>query len=164
MPIILLAIFVAIPIVEIAVFIQVGGWIGLWPTLGVVVLTAIVGTWLLRLQGLAVLRNIRAQLDRGQMPAAELFDGACLLVAGVLLLTPGFVTDACGLLLFVPGVRNLLRRILARYITVRHVGTGGRRPGSGPGTIDGEAVEVGDPSAAPVRDAIDEAPPRRQQR
>jgi len=161
MAIVLLAIFVAVPIIEIAVFIEVGGAIGLWPTLGIVILTAIAGTWLLRLQGLAVLARIRNQLDRGQMPATELFDGACLLVAGVLLLTPGFVTDACGLLLFVPPVRTALRRWLARFVKVRHgmhTGPGGR-PGQGSGTIDGEAVEVPDP--APGSKGHDDVPQRR---
>jgi UPF0716 protein FxsA len=159
MAVTVLAIFIAIPIVEIAVFIQVGGWIGLWPTLALVVLTAIAGTWLLRLQGLAVLGSIRAQLERGQAPAAELFDGACLLVAGILLLTPGFVTDAFGLVLFVPAVRALLRRALARYIDVRHGAVPSGPPG-GPGTIEGEAVEIDEPASD--RNSCNDAAPRRR--
>ncbi len=105
----LLAAFIGVPILEIAVFIEVGGQIGLWPTLGLVVLTALVGTWQLRAQGLATLTRARTHIDRGVLPAHELFDGLCLLVAGALLLTPGFVTDTLGLLLFVAPFRDLLR-------------------------------------------------------
>ena len=102
MAIVLLAAFILVPLIEIAVFIKVGGWIGLWPTLALIVLTAVLGTWQLRAQGIATLARARSQMERGVMPARELFDGLCLLVAGALLLTPGFVTDAMGGLLFVP--------------------------------------------------------------
>ncbi|WP_235830306.1 FxsA family protein [Algihabitans albus] len=111
-----MAAFIAVPLIEIAVFIQVGGLIGLWPTLAVVVITAVVGTWLLRLQGIATLNRARQQINRGAMPTHELFDGLCLVFAGALLLTPGFVTDAVGLALFVPAVRTALRGIAARYV------------------------------------------------
>ena len=154
MAIFLLAAFIGVPLVEIAVFIQVGGWIGLGPTLVLVVLTAVLGTWQLRAQGLATLLRARDQVDRGALPARELFDGACLLVAGALLLTPGFVTDAAGFLLFLPAVRDMLRELLARHVrnTMKtryfvdgeEVGLGGAgRPGqpSGP-IIDGEYRDV----------------------
>lgn len=116
MGILLLAAFLGIPLLEIAVFIQVGGVIGLWPTLAIVIATAILGAWQLRAQGLATLMRARARLDQGRLPTHELFDGACLLVAGALLLTPGFVTDAAGFLLFLPPVRNVLREMLSRYM------------------------------------------------
>ena len=116
MGIVLLLVFLLVPLVEIAVFIEVGGWIGLWPTLGLVILTAFLGTWQLRAQGLATMDSARRQLNHGRLPTQELFDAACLLVAGALLLTPGFVTDAAGLALFVPAVRNLLRQAAGRYI------------------------------------------------
>ncbi len=143
MAIFLLAAFIGVPLIEIAVFIQVGGWIGLGWTLVLVVLTAVLGTWQLRIQGLATLLRARDQVDRGALPARELFDGACLLVAGVLLLTPGFVTDATGFLLFLPPVRDYLRNLLARYVRTsmetRHfvggaeVGPGAAgRPSGGP--------------------------------
>lgn len=119
MPLLILAAFILVPLVEIAVFIQVGGLLGLWPTLGLVVLTAMLGTWQLRLQGLTTLERARGQIDRGVMPARELFDGVCLLVAGALLLTPGFVTDTVGGLLFVPALRELLRRMIGRHFIVR---------------------------------------------
>jgi UPF0716 protein FxsA len=134
MGLILLAAFIAVPLVEIAVFIQVGGWIGLWPTLAIVVLTAIAGTALLRSQGLATAQRARQQMDRGVLPAREMFDGICLVFAGALLLTPGFVTDAVGLLLFVQPVRDALRAYAGRYIErhghVHVYGPGGMRPGA----------------------------------
>jgi UPF0716 protein FxsA len=101
--------------------------IGLWPTIGLVVLTAVAGTWLLRLQGLATLARAQRSMEHNQLPVAELFDGLCLLIAGILLLTPGFVTDGFGLLLLVPPFRALLRawvgHILARS---GHVHVAGR--------------------------------------
>ncbi len=117
MGLLLLAAFIGVPLLEIAVFIEVGGALGLWPTLSLVILTAIIGTWQLRAQGLATLASARSQIARGALPTRELFDGACLLGAGTLLLTPGFVTDTVGFLLFLPALRNFLRQILARRLT-----------------------------------------------
>ena len=131
MRLILLLLFLAVPIAEIAVFIQVGDWVGLWPTLAAVVVTAVVGTMLLRRQGLAVLQRATASMERGEMPVAEVFTGLCLLVAGALLLTPGFLTDSIGLLLFVPQFRSAIGRsvlnLFRRHGTVRvwSVGRGG---------------------------------------
>jgi len=122
MGLILLSALVGVPLLEIAVFIQAGKLIGLWPTLGVVVLTAALGAWQLRVQGLATLLRARAEMEGGVLPARELFDGACLLIAGALLLTPGFVTDAVGFLLFVPRVRAQLRQTLGRHFAA-HVET-----------------------------------------
>lgn len=116
MPLLLLALFIGVPIVEIAVFIQVGEQIGLWRTLAIVIATAIAGTILLRLQGLSTLRRAQQAMAQNQLPLKEVFDGLCLLVAGALLLTPGFVTDALGALLFVPQFRAGLRHIIGRYL------------------------------------------------
>lgn len=116
MAIILLIAFIATPIVEIAVFIEVGGKIGLWPTLAIVVATAIAGTSLLRHQGLATLQRAQISLARQEFPMQEVFDGLCLLLAGALLLTPGFVTDAVGLILFVPPLRRALQRVIHRWM------------------------------------------------
>jgi UPF0716 protein FxsA len=157
---ILLLLFIGIPILEIAVFIRVGDLIGLWPTIATVLLTAMAGTALLRHQGLATLAKARANLDAGALPVKEIFDGACLLVGGVLLLTPGFVTDAMGLALLMPPVRTVLRRFLSTRIKtevhMRGADSGGgatnmnpgaaRRPGgtsSGRSDIiDGDFVDV----------------------
>lgn len=118
---------ICVPIIEIAVFIQAGAVIGLWPTIGLVLLSAIAGTALLRQQGLATLARAQRSMEDNRLPVNELFDGLCLLIAGVLLLTPGFVTDAIGLLLLVPGIRVLLRAWL-KHVLARsgHVHVAGR--------------------------------------
>jgi UPF0716 protein FxsA len=103
---ILFGIFVVMPIIEIAVFIQAGELIGLWPTIAIVILTAILGTSLMRSQGLKTLARAQQELDQGKMPIGPMFDGVCILVAGVLLLTPGFVTDTMGFLLLIPPLRR----------------------------------------------------------
>lgn len=92
----LLIAFVAVPIIEIALFIQVGGAIGTWPTLGIVVLTAILGTWLVRAQGRLALGNLQRSFSELDDPTEPLAHGAMVLVSGVLLLTPGFFTDGLG--------------------------------------------------------------------
>ena len=140
MALIVLFLFIAIPLIEIGVFIEVGGWLGLWPTLAVIVATAMLGTVLLRWQGLSILARAQAALERGELPVAEVFDGACLLLAGALLLTPGFVTDGLGGLLFLPWFRALLRHLLAHRIGA-HVHRSARQRG-GDGVIDGEWEEI----------------------
>ncbi|MDZ7710120.1 MAG: FxsA family protein [Roseovarius sp.] len=113
----LLIAFIAVPLIEIALFIEVGGAIGLWPTLVVVVLTAVIGTALLRRQGRGELDRLRAALDGHGDPSAPLVHGAMILFAGALLLTPGFFTDAVGFALLLPPVREFLfARIRARII------------------------------------------------
>lgn len=101
----LFVVLVAVPILEIALFVEVGGWIGLWPTLGVVVATAVAGAALLRAQGRGVLAELQARLDRGEDPRGPIAHGALVVAAGALLLTPGFFTDAVGFALLVPPVR-----------------------------------------------------------
>ncbi len=113
---ILFAAFVTVPVIEIALFIQVGGLIGLWPTLATVILTAFIGTTLLRMQGLKVLADAQNTLNQGGMPVEEAIHGVFLLVSGLTLLTPGFMTDAMGLILFVPPVRLWLGRRIFNWI------------------------------------------------
>lgn len=137
--------FIAIPLIEIALFIEVGDWIGLWPTLAAIVLTALAGTTMLRIQGVATLGRARAEMDRGELPARELFDAFCLGIAGVLLLVPGFFTDAIGLLLFIPIFRTWLRRFLGRNITVHSMSAQGHaayRHKRDDQTIDADYVDV----------------------
>lgn len=98
--------FVAVPIIEIALFIQVGDLIGLFPTLLIVIATAALGTWLVRGQGLATLSTLRNQVNNFQNPTQQLAHGAMILFAGALLLTPGFFTDGFGFLLLVPRFRD----------------------------------------------------------
>lgn len=138
---------VGVPLIEIAVFIQVGGYIGLWPTLVIIVLTAVAGTALLRQQGLATLRRAQSEMEAGRMPVRELFDGVCILAAGALLLTPGFVTDAVGLALMVPPVRAVLGRWLWQAVATGghfefHTRTDRPRRDGHPTIIDGEFHEV----------------------
>lgn len=116
--------FICVPLIEIGLFIQVGGFIGLWPTLIIVVLTAMAGTALLRQQGLQTLARLQSSLERGEQPIGPLFDGFCVLAAGFLLLTPGFFTDAVGFLLFTPPLRALLRRLIARRVQIKTMHSG----------------------------------------
>ena len=113
-------------------FIQVGGAIGLFPTLALCVLTAIVGTLCIRFQGFRLVNQARAQLEAGEAPVFEVVSGACLVVAGLMLLTPGFVTDAVGFLLLLPPVRRLIfdRFVAKRMATVAAWPAG--RQGAGP--------------------------------
>jgi UPF0716 protein FxsA len=103
-----------VPITEIAVFVVVGQWIGVMPTIALVILTAITGASLLRHQGLGLAMKIRGEMEAGRVPGRDLANGAMMLVAGVLLLTPGFVTDTLGLLLFIPQVRARVFEFLAK--------------------------------------------------
>lgn len=112
----LFMIFVVVPIIEIALFIKVGGFIGLWPTLGIVVLTALAGSILLRSQGVATLATLQNNLRTGADPINPIAHGALILVAGVVLLTPGFFTDAIGLSLMIPRVRVWVIRWIGRRI------------------------------------------------
>jgi UPF0716 protein FxsA len=102
----LLFAFVAVPMIEIALFIQVGGVIGLWPTLAIVLATAMAGSYLVRNQGLRELANLQKSFGTLNDPTEPLANGAMILFAGALLLTPGFFTDAVGLSLLVPAVRR----------------------------------------------------------
>lgn len=140
-PALLLIPFIVLPILEITLLIRVGSVIGVLPTIALVIGTAAAGAWLLRREGLGVLARVRAALDAGQMPARELLDGAAILIGGVLLLTPGFITDALGLFCLLPATRRLLIDLLARQVTV--VAAGGfrgqaGRQARGSRTIDGE--------------------------
>jgi UPF0716 protein FxsA len=138
----LLVLFLAVPLVEIALFIQVGGLIGLWPTLGIVVLTAVAGTWLVRSQGSMELARLRASFEELRDPTDPLAHGAMILFAGALLLTPGFFTDAVGLALLVPSVRRAaLRHIRARF-RVETFAYGTRPPASSSDTIEGDWEDV----------------------
>ena len=115
---ILFVTFISIPIIEIALFIEVGDRIGLFATIGIVILTAIIGTTLIRHQGLTTLRKAQLSLKENMIPLSEAFDGLCIVIAGALLLTPGFFTDTLGLSLFIPSLRIIIKRnittILAR--------------------------------------------------
>ncbi len=129
---ILLVLFLAIPLVEIYLLIKVGGIIGAFPTVFMVVFTAVLGAWLLRIQGFATMNRVRHTLAQGGIPAIEMLEGAVLLVAGALLLTPGFFTDAIGFLCLIPSLRRALIRWMMGRFMMPPGGFG--NPGQGTGT------------------------------
>ena len=138
---------VVVPIIEIALFIEVGGLIGLWPTIAIVILTAILGAALLRRQGLAALADVQERLRQGQDPREPLVHGLLILIAGIVLLTPGFFTDAVGFALLVPAIRSTLIRSIGRRIVVASVAAAERRRttterphGPGPGPASGQTI------------------------
>lgn len=120
------------PLVELMILIDVGGKIGLLATMGLVVLTAVVGVALLRRQGFATLARGLARLNRGEVPASEIAEGALLAISGALLVTPGFVTDGVGFALLWPPLRaGVAERLLRRVSVARRPDAGGRTFESG---------------------------------
>ena len=115
---IFIVLFLVIPFVEIAVFMQVGEAIGVWQTLFFAFLTAIIGGGVIRYQGLQTFQSAQKSLQGNDLPVQEIFDGFCLVAAGALLITPGFVTDTIGFLLLVPPVRVWLRGVLGQNLHV----------------------------------------------
>lgn len=139
----LFAVFIVVPLLEIFAFIQVGSAIGALPTLALIVLTAVVGAVLVRWQGLKVLMDARGSLARKELPVAAVVHGALLLFSGLLLLTPGFVTDAAGFLLLVPAVRTLAAARIWRALEARTLRAGtATGPPRRPTVIEGEVVEI----------------------
>lgn len=115
----LLLLFVTVALTEIVLFIEIGSRIGTWMTLLIVAGTAILGASLAHQQGLKTWRRIQAKLSSGIMPDTELLDALVILVAGAMLLTPGFLTDAVGFLLLYPGTRQMIKRWLRRQLSQR---------------------------------------------
>lgn len=124
----LLLLFIVVPLLEIWLLIKVGGRIGATPTIALVVLTAVIGVTLLRLQGLRTLTRANERLRAGEVPAQEMGEGLILALAGLMLLTPGFATDALGFACLIPPVR---RRLLAPWL--RGLQARSSSPGAGPG-------------------------------
>src|SRR5512132_3347571 len=133
-----------LPVLDIATLVEVGGLIGAWPTTGLVLLSATIGVMLVRAQGFAILTQARGTLRRGSFPAREVFDGACVLIGGALLVLPGFASDLLGLILLASSARALVRRLIIREVrrsgrfatlTVERQPT--RGPGAGP-VLEGE--------------------------
>ncbi|MCB1339277.1 MAG: FxsA family protein [Maritimibacter sp.] len=140
----LLLLFIAIPLIEIALFIQVGGVIGLWWTLAIVLATAILGSWMVRQQGALALRQLQQSFHALNDPTEPLAHGAMILFSGALLLTPGFFTDALGFLLLIPPVRHWVYEKLRQRVVVSSFTMGGggtRAAGTGPRGVDGQVIE-----------------------
>ena len=152
-------IFFLTPIVEMYLLIEVGGYIGALPTIALVMLTAVIGVALLRIQGVATLTRGIGRLQRGELPAQELAEGVLLAVAGALLLTPGFVTDAAGFLLLLPPTRSAVASRLLSRVELRTERAGDSYRGYT--VIEGEFQRrsEGDPKGPP-RPAGDDEPPR----
>ncbi len=154
-------VMLGLPLAEIAVFVAVGSQIGVLATIGLVIATAIVGAVLLRVQGFGAMQNIRLAMAQQRAPGRELVHGAMIVLAGVLLLLPGFITDTLGFLLFIPVVREWAWRVLARNVTIV-TPAGPIRPDASPRArrtggpqIDLEADDFtrsADPGSSPWRD------------
>ena len=148
----LLLAFIAVPLVEIGLFIQVGGLIGLWPTLLIVLVTAIIGSYMVRAQGAIALGQVRDSFNQLSDPSEPLAHGAMILFSGALLLTPGFFTDTVGFLLLVPAVRRWAFKQISRRVQVNKsftVHSGGQtHTYSSTDVIDGEPKK---PTHEPTR-------------
>ncbi len=112
----LLALFILVPLLDLAILVRIGQWLGFWPAMGLVLGTGMVGALLARSQGLGVLRGIRTEMSVGQIPSSRLLDGVLVLMGGLLLLAPGPITDAIGLVFLLPPGRRMVKRVLQRRL------------------------------------------------
>jgi UPF0716 protein FxsA len=149
--------FLAIPLIEIGLFIQVGGLIGIWWTLAIVIGTAVLGTWMIRAQGVLAMNQLRSSLNELRDPTEPLAHGAMILIAGALLLTPGFFTDTIGFALLLPPVRSGVYTYFRSKVKVENFSMGTQQPRQHPqsGTvIDGDYSKVVDSTnSGPSRDS-----------
>jgi UPF0716 protein FxsA len=122
--VVLVLVFLVMPLIELAVIIQIGGAIGVLNTVGLLLLSSIVGGWLMKREGLGVLRRMQGAVAAGRVPGKELADAALILFGGALMVAPGFLTDVLGMLLLLPPVRAVVRAALRRRLAVRVLGTG----------------------------------------
>ena len=134
-----LLLFIAIPAVELWLLVEVGGRIGTWEVIGLILFTGVVGWSLVKRQGLATVRRIKEETAQGRIPAAEMVAGLCLVAAGLLLVTPGFLTDIVGFLLLMPPVRRLLALYLMKRFKHRIVMAQQQRP---PGGGSGNVIDI----------------------
>lgn len=139
----LVVVFLVVPIVELYVIVQVGQEIGVFNTIGLLLIVSVVGAWLMKREGAKAWRAFVGALAETRLPAREVADGALVLFGGALLLTPGFVTDVLGLMLLLPPTRAVARRILLRAARGRLVVPGFRPPG--PKRVRSTRVDPGDP-------------------
>jgi UPF0716 protein FxsA len=148
MPLLLVLLFIVVPIAELALLIQVGQLIGVWWTVLILIADAVLGSMLLRSQGRAAWRRFNQALAEARIPHREVVDGVLVIFGGVLLLTPGFITDILGLLFLFPPTRAVLRGLLVRRGALKLVGAmpGTASPPNGrPRDIEGSAVDVDPP-------------------
>ena len=147
MPLLLLVLFIVVPIAELAIIIQVGQLIGVWWTIGLLIVDSVLGSMLMRAQGRSAWRRFTSAVQEVRPPAREVADGVLIIFGGALLLTPGFISDFFGLLFLLPPTRAVIRRVFLRQVMARITVSlaGARAPGrppGGTGDVDGTAVEV----------------------
>lgn len=147
MLLLLIALFIVVPLLELAVILQVGREIGVGPTIAVLIADSVLGSLLMRAQGRAVWRRFTAATRQGRPPAREVLDGALIIAGGALLLTPGFLTDVLGLALLLPPTRAVIRRVLARRLMHRMVAGMTSAPRTAP-PWPGARRRAADPRAA----------------
>lgn len=123
LPLLVLA-FLVMPLIELAVILKIGAAIGVLDTIGLLVLSSVVGGWLMKREGLGVLRRMQAAINAGRVPGKEIADGALILFGGALMVAPGFITDVLGMLLLLPPVRAVVRAAVRRRIAARVIGPG----------------------------------------
>jgi len=152
----LFLLFLLVPLVDLSLLVTVGQRLGFWPTVGIVVATALVGSWLAKREGYAAWKRVRTRLAMGALPGAELVDGVVILVSGVLLMTPGFLTDIAGIVGLIPSVRRAARRTLMAKIE-RGVMEGRIRVVHGVPGQRHHAPERFDPWDVPADPAIEDA-------
>lgn len=139
----LFLVFTSVSLLEIYVLVKVGGILGAWPTVLLVIITALVGSALVRSQGFQLVRQLQARMAAGEMPGQQLVEGILLIISGVLLVTPGFVTDFCGLLLLQPRIRaSIARSAMANATFTSNVHMGGfTQGGFQKGANDDDIIE-----------------------
>src|SRR5919106_3961360 len=147
MPLLLVVLFIAVPIAELAVIIQVGQTIGVWWTILLLIADSILGSLLMRSQGRATWRRFNAVVREARVPAREVADGVMVIFGGALLLTPGFISDIVGLLFLIPPTRAVIRRVFLRQAMKRITVSMAAAPmpprnGHRPGDVEGTAVDV----------------------
>jgi UPF0716 protein FxsA len=152
--------FLVVPIVELYLIIQVGGSIGVLPTIGLLILISVAGGWLVKREGVSVIARIRRELAAGRLPTEQVVDGALVMGAGALLLTPGFVTDLVGILFLLPPSRAVFRRSLIRRFRHRAMlfAAGSFAPGPRRWASD-DIIVVDGEEATPTRRDIAGGPP-----
>ena len=143
--------FLVVPIAELAVILFIGQQIGPWWTIALLIADSIFGSWLARREGIGAWRRFRTALDSGRVPTREIADGALILLAAALMLTPGFLTDIVGIVLLLPPTRAVVRRSVLAYVARRTARRAAARFGAGGGrVIDGRA-EVHPPGRSSTR-------------
>jgi UPF0716 protein FxsA len=133
-----IALFILIPIIEISLFIEIGSIIGSFYTIMLIFVTAIVGVFFVRQQGISTFQKLTSQLQNLETPVQTMFEGLVILISGILLITPGFFTDALGFLGLIPFSRIIFIKLVASYILSRY----GKRGNQNENTIEGEFIDI----------------------